>query len=100
MTATQQWNADPSKSSLSSVTLTSPSGSTIDLVAEGAIRSGEIAGYLNMRDKVLVQAQSQIDQIAAQMSSALSDTATAGTPVTSGTQSGFDVDLSWAIVRK
>ena len=94
VTATQQWNADPSKSSLSSVTLTSPSGSTLDLVAEGAIRSGEIAGYLNMRDKVLVQAQTQVDQIASQMSSALSDTTTNGSATTSGAQSGFDLDIS------
>jgi flagellar hook-associated protein 1 FlgK len=93
ITAAQQWNADPSKSGLSSITLTSPSGATVDLVASGAIRSGEIAGYLNMRDKVLVQAQSQIDQIASQMSSALSDTTTAGTATTSGAQSGFNVDI-------
>jgi flagellar hook-associated protein 1 len=93
ITATQQWNADPSKSELGSITLTSPSGSTVDLVANGAIRSGEIAGYLNMRDNVLVQAQSQIDQIAAQMSSALSDTTTAGIATTSGAQSGFAADI-------
>src|ERR1700688_1254300 len=93
ITAAQQWNADPSKSGLGSITLTSPSGATVDLVASGAFRSGEIAGYLNMRDKVLVQAQSQIDQIASQMSSALSDTTTAGAPVTSGTQSGFNTDI-------
>jgi flagellar hook-associated protein 1 len=93
ITAAQQWNADPNKSGLGSITLTSPSGGTTDLVASGALRSGEIAGYLNMRDKVLVQAQSQIDQIAAQMSSALSDTTTAGTAAVSGLQSGFDVDI-------
>lgn len=93
ITAAQQWNADPSKSELSSITLTSPSGTTVDLVASGAIRSGEIAGYLNMRDSVLIQAQSQVDQVAAQMSSALSDTTTAGTATTSGTQSGFTVDI-------
>jgi flagellar hook-associated protein 1 FlgK len=94
ITAAQQWNADPTKSGLGTITLTSPAGATTDLVATGGIRSGEIAGYLNMRDAVLVQAQSQIDEIAAQMSSALSDTTTAGTAVTVGTQSGFDADIS------
>ena len=64
-----------------------------DLVANGAIRSGEIAAYLNMRDNVLVQAQSQIDAIATQMSSALSDTTTAGSAVTVGAQTGFDTDV-------
>jgi flagellar hook-associated protein 1 FlgK len=46
-----------------------------------------------MRDNVLVQAQGQLDQLAAAMSSALSDTTTDGTAVTSGTQSGFNVDV-------
>jgi flagellar hook-associated protein 1 FlgK len=63
------------------------------LVASGAIRSGEIAGYLNMRDHVLVQAQSQLDGLAAQMSQALSDTTTAGTAASSGGNTGFDVDI-------
>ena len=89
----QQWNSDPTKSGLGTVTLTDPSGGTTDLIATGAIQSGEIAGYLNMRDKVLVQAQSQIDQIAAQMSSALSDTTTAGTASPPGPQTGFSVDI-------
>jgi flagellar hook-associated protein 1 FlgK len=89
MTAALQWNADPSKSGLGTITLTSPSGATTDLVAGGGIQSGEIAGYLKMRDSVLVQAQGQIDQIATQMSQALSDTTTAGAPVTGG----FDADI-------
>lgn len=93
LTAGQQWNVDPVKSGLSSVTLTFPSGATTDLTASGAIRSGEIAAYLNMRDSALVQAQSQIDQLAAQMSSALSDSTTAGTAITSAPQSGFTVDI-------
>jgi flagellar hook-associated protein 1 FlgK len=47
-----------------------------------------------MRDTILVQAQTQVDQIAAQMSSALSDTTTPGNPVTAGAQAGFDADIS------
>ncbi len=89
ITATQQWNADPTKSGLGTITLTSAAGATTDLVATGGIRSGEIAGYLNMRDTVLVQAQGQLDEIAAQMSKALSDTTTAGTAVAGG----FDADI-------
>ena len=42
-----------------------------------------------MRDNVLVQAQSQLDEIAAQMSQALSDTTTSGTAVAGG----FDADI-------
>jgi len=92
--ATQQWNADPTKSKLGTITLTSPSGTTIDLVADGGIQSGEIAGYLSMRDNVLVQAQDQLDELAAHMSSALSDTTAAGTPVTVGVDAGFSADIS------
>ncbi len=53
-----------------------------------------MAAYLEMRDNVLVKAQGQLDQIAAQMSQALSDTTTAGTPATVGTQNGFGVDIA------
>ena len=87
--ATDQWNADPTKSGLGTITLVSPAGDSVDLVASGGIRSGEISGYLNMRDSVLVQAQGQIDEIAAQMSKALSDTTTAGATVAGG----FDADI-------
>ena len=62
-------------------------------MASGGARSGEIAAYLNMRDSILVQAQTQVDQIASQMSSALSDTTTAGTATTLGPQSGFNTDI-------
>jgi flagellar hook-associated protein 1 FlgK len=89
VTAQQQWNADPTKSALGTITLTSPGGGSVDLLANGGIRSGEIAGYLNMRDSVLVQAQGQIDEIAAQMSKALSDTTTAGTAVAGGFDAGI-----------
>jgi flagellar hook-associated protein 1 FlgK len=93
ITAAQQWNADPTISGLGTITLVSPGGGSVDLVTNGSIRSGEIAAYLNMRDSVLVQAQSQIDAIAAQMSGALSDTTTAGTAFTVGTQNGFNTDI-------
>ncbi len=89
MTATSQWSANPSQCTVGTITLTTPSGSTVDLIQDNAIRSGTIAAYLQMRDKDLVQAQNQIDGLAAGISSALSDTTTAGTPVTSG----FDADI-------
>jgi flagellar hook-associated protein 1 len=48
---------------------------------------------LEMRDQVLVQAQAQLDAIAAAMSQALSDRTIAGTPTTTGAQAGFDIDV-------
>jgi flagellar hook-associated protein 1 FlgK len=93
LTPNSHWSSDPAQSSVGTITLISPTGGSVDLIQSGAIRSGEIAGYLQMRDQDLVQAQSQVDAIAAAMASALSDKTTAGGAVTSGLQSGFSVDI-------
>jgi flagellar hook-associated protein 1 len=92
VTPQSQWNADPTKSSLGTITLTSPGGSTTDLIASHSIGSGEIAAYLDMRDTTIPQAQAQLDQMAAAMSSALSDTQTDGTPAGASPPDGFDID--------
>ena len=93
LSATEQWSADPSQDAVGTITLTSPAGSTTDLVASNAIQSGQIGAYLQMRDNILPQAQNQLDEMANQMSQALSNQTTAGTAVTSGSQSGFSVDI-------
>jgi flagellar hook-associated protein 1 len=93
MTAVSQWSADPSQRSVGTITLTSPNGSSVDLVQSHAIRSGQIAAYLQMRDQDLVQAQGQLDAIAGGMAAALSNKTTAGSPVSSGLQDGFKVDI-------
>ena len=59
------------------------------------ISSGQIAADLTLRDQTLMQAQNQVDQLAATMASALSDKTTAGTAV-AGPPAGFDVDISGA----
>ena len=94
VTPSSRWNADPAKSTLGTISITYANGGSIDLVASNAIRSGSIAAYLELRDKTLVQAQDQVDQLAAAMASSLSDTTTNGTAATTGTQTGFDLDLS------
>lgn len=53
--------------------ITTSSGSTVDLFAQGYIRSGQIKSYLEMRDETLVQAQAQLDEMAAFLSRSLSD---------------------------
>jgi flagellar hook-associated protein 1 FlgK len=93
MTAASQWSADPSQRTVGTITLTSPNGGSVDLVQSHAIRSGEIAAYLQMRDQDLVQAQSQIDAIASAMATALSNKTTTGSAVSSGLQSGFNIDI-------
>lgn len=87
------WDSDPAKSNLGSIVINFPNGGSIDLIASNSIRSGSIAAYLELRDKTLVQAQEQVDQLAASLASALSDKTTS-TPATSGTQSGFSFNLA------
>jgi flagellar hook-associated protein 1 FlgK len=89
-----QWSSDPSKRTVGTIVLKGPNGSDVDLVATNAIRSGEIAAYLEMRDEVLVQAQTQLDEIATAMARALSDRTIDGTAVAPVPQAGFDIDLS------
>ncbi len=85
------WDSDPAKSTLASITIEFPHGGGTDLVATNAIRSGSLAAYLELRDRTLVQAQAQIDQLAASMASALSDKTTTGDPVSVGAQDGIDL---------
>jgi flagellar hook-associated protein 1 len=93
MTAGAQWSADPAQRNVGTLVLKGPGGGDVDLIANRSIRSGEIAAYLEMRDEILVEAQAQLDEIAAALARALSDRTVAGTPVTSGTQAGFDIDI-------
>jgi len=90
------YNADPTKSNLGTITIDFPHGGSYDMVSTNAIRSGKIAAYLELRDNTLVKAQAQIDQLAASMSSALSDKTTAGVaaPASALPATGFDLDLS------
>jgi flagellar hook-associated protein 1 FlgK len=94
VTPATQWNADPAQSTLGTLLLVAPGGGSIDLIANSSVRSGKIAAYIEMRDKVLVEAQNQLDSMAAAMSQALSDVTTDGTAVTAGAQSGFELDVN------
>ena len=93
LSATSLWNANASQDVVGTITLTSPGGTSTDLIAEGAIQSGQLGAYIQMRDSILPQAQNQLDELANQMSQALSNQTAAGTAVTSGSQAGFNVDV-------
>jgi flagellar hook-associated protein 1 FlgK len=90
MSPQAQWSADPSKSTVGSLMLVSPSGGSYDLIANNAIRSGQFAAYIEMRDHILPEAQTQLDAIAAAMASSLSDRTVAG----SATAGGFDIETA------
>jgi flagellar hook-associated protein 1 FlgK len=93
LTANSLYNGNPSKSGVGSLTIQLPNGGSYYMVANNAISSGQIAADLKLRDQTLVQAQTQVDQLAATVSSSLSDQTTAGTAVT-GPPAGFSLDVS------
>ena len=93
LNANSLWNSNPALSGVGALTIKLPNGSSFDMVANNALSSGQIAADLKLRDQTLVQAQSQVDQLAATLASSLSDKTTAGAAV-AGPPAGFDVDLS------
>src|SRR3954452_10417372 len=96
LNANSQWNADPTKCSTGTISCKLANGASIDMIATNSFKSGQIAADLTLRDTTLVQAQTQLDQLAASMASALSDATTAGTaaPSTLAPKAGFDLDVS------
>jgi len=93
LTATSLYNTNSTKNGVGTFGIRLSNGSLIDVVANNVVTSGQIAADLKLRDQTLVQAQTQLDQLAASLSSALSDITTAGTAVT-GPPAGFDVGTS------
>ena len=96
------YNSNPAQSNVGTITINFPHGGSYDMVSTNSIRSGKIAAYLELRDNTLVKAQAQIDQLAASMSSALSDKTTAGVAAPSSVlpQTGFDRRPHRAAVRQ
>src|SRR6202012_2790406 len=72
LTATSLYNANPAKNGVGSLSIKLPNGAAIDVVANNVLSSGQIAADLKLRDQTLVQAQTQLDQMAATLSSSLS----------------------------
>lgn len=96
------YSVDPAKRGVGTVTLTDPSGQAIDFIAANGIRGGEIAGLIELRDKTLIQAQAQVDDFAANLSSAFSDRAVTSATVAggqeialAGLQAGNKINLTY-----
>lgn len=67
------YDVDPSKRKVGTIIATTPGGTTVDLLANGLVKSGELGALIHLRDKVLVETQGQIDDFAAALASAFSD---------------------------
>jgi len=93
LSATSLFNAEDAKSGVGKLTMTSSAGLKIDLVKQNVLTSGEIAGLIQLRDNDLVQAQDQLDEIAAGLAQSMSTKTTDGTQVTSGASAGFEVAI-------
>jgi flagellar hook-associated protein 1 FlgK len=87
------YSTDPALRTVGTITAVNGSGAGTDVIANGMIRSGEIAALIEMRDKTLVQAQRQLDELAAGLSRALSDYKVDGTAV-AGPPDGFSLDMT------
>jgi flagellar hook-associated protein 1 FlgK len=92
--ADQLWNANDALRGVGTIRAQNGFGGATDLIATNSLRSGEIAAFVELRDKTLVEAQNQLDEFAAAMASALSDREIAGAPATVGAATGFDVDIN------
>ncbi len=68
-----QYSQIDSQRNVGTVSLTTSTGSSTDLLADGIIRSGQINAYREMRDEILVEAQDQLDHMAHYLAKALSD---------------------------
>jgi flagellar hook-associated protein 1 FlgK len=95
LSPTDLYSSNPAQNGVGSLTVKLPNGANIDVISNNVISSGRIAADIQLRDQTLVQAQNQVDQLAATLSSSLSDITTQGTAVTpSASLSGFTLDLS------
>lgn len=94
LSATTQASLFADQNKVGTLTLTTPAGLTIDLVQQGVLQGGELAGLINLRDKTLVEAQNQLDEIAAGLAAAFSTVNTAGTAATNGGGEGLQVDIT------
>lgn len=97
-----QWNIDPAQRGVGTIKIIDASGNASDAIANRIFRSGEIAANIELRDKTLVQAQAQLDEIAAQMAKALSEHSLQSTayPPSPAAQTGLDLDLGFDPTRQ
>ncbi len=94
ITAADAFDRDPSKRRVGTVSITSGPGAGRDIFADGSFRSGKIAAYKELRDTTLTKAQGQLDELAAQLATAVGNNKVAGTAVSSGGQAGYSIDLT------
>jgi flagellar hook-associated protein 1 FlgK len=86
------FTADPATRGVGTIRANVGAGAGIDVIADGLFRSGEIAAEVAMRDRVLVETQAGLDELAAGLAAALGDR-NPTSPFTNGVNAGFDIGL-------
>lgn len=94
LSASSFYNTDDAESGVGKLTLTSAGGLELDVVGQKITRSGSLAALISLRDETLVDAQAQLDEIAAALASAFSTVETDGTAAVDGAAAGFEIDLA------
>jgi len=101
VSAQSAYSEDPAESTLGTIMVDMPSGTSADLLGSNGVRSGEIRAYAELRDELLPQAQAQLDAVASSLAQALGSNEVQGVavppaspPPASGTPAGFSLDLS------
>ncbi|WDR01116.1 flagellar hook-associated protein FlgK [Devosia sp. J2-20] len=94
LSANSVFDPNSSENKVGKLSLTTPSGLTIDLVTQGVLQGGELGGLVTLRDKTLVEAQEQLDEIASGLAQAFSTVKNPGVAATDGVANGFDIDLT------
>lgn len=84
ITASDLYDQDPAKRKVGTILATTPGGTTIDLLANGLVKSGELGALVHLRDRALVDLQTQIDDFAAALASVFSDEDIASTTIAGG----------------
>ncbi len=91
------FTSNPATRGVGTIRIATATGTGADLIAGGLFRSGSIGAEIDMRDKVLVEAQTQLDDLAAGLAASLGDR-NPTTSVTTGVNAGFDVALADVLV--
>ncbi len=94
LSANSIYSTTASESGVGTLSIRTPAGLPLDLVGQGILQSGKLAALIELRDSTLVQAQGQLDDIAAGLAQALSSVPINSSAATAGAQTGFDIDLA------
>lgn len=94
LSAHHLYNKDADLRGVGTITLLTASGKPTDLIHTGSIKSGKLAGLLEVRDDILVNAQDQLDELAHSLASAFNTIEKSGTAVATDANTGFSLDIS------